>query len=130
MPGEVLPALGPLPPELRETDALHLGALGLTIGGSVGALVEYRLLRELVETRLHGVFRIGGPSRGRLAVATFAALVAAVLVRPIAVGLSPVLGGVVAVGVVATVHIGVAAAVGVPEGRALLGGVRRRVLRR
>lgn len=126
-PDATLPALGPLPRAVRDGLDMRVGALGLTLGASAGALVEYRLLRELVQRRLGGRIRIGGPSRGRLAVATGVALVAAVLVRPWAVSVTPVLGALGAVVAVATAHIGAAAIVGVPEARALVRGARRRV---
>ena len=125
--GATFPALGPLDESVRTTAMLRLGALGLTIGGAVGALVEYRLLRELVEHRLGGRLRIGGPTRSRLAGATGVALLAAVAVRPWATSLTPVLGGLMAVLVVATAHIGTAVVLDVPEARALWHLVRRRL---
>lgn len=124
-----LPALGPLPEVVRDTASLRLGALGLTIGASIGALVEYQLLRTLVEQRLGARVRIGGRSRGRLALSTLVALVAAVAIRPVATSLTPVLGGAVGVATVAAAHIGTALLLGVDEATAILDVVRRRVRR-
>ena len=118
--GASLPAFGPVSADLRDLDEIfRLGALGITAAASIGALVEYRLLRELVERRTAGEVRIGGNGRWRLFGAGFVALVAAVLVRPLATGLTPVLGGAVAVAAVATAHIGAGLALGVDEARAL-----------
>lgn len=127
--GASLPAVSPLPPAVRDGDLFRLGALGLTIAGSIGAVIEYRLLRELVESRTGGRVRIGGSSRGRLLLAGLAATAAAFLVRPLAVDLTPVLGGLVAVTTVATVHIGAAAALGLDEAQALVGAVSSRLRR-
>ena len=128
--GAELPALGPLPPAVRDLpDQFRLGALGLTIGSAVGAIVEYRLLRELVERRVAGRVRIGGPTRGRLLAAGAVAAVAAVLVRPVATELTPVLGGTLAVVVVAVAHIGAALALGLDEARALWASASSRLVR-
>lgn len=118
--GASLPAFAPVKQAIRDMDdVFRLGALGLTIASAVGALVEYRLLRELVERRIEGTIRVGGPSRLRLLAAGGAATVAAVLVRPVATDLTPVLGGLVGVGAVALTHIGVGIALGLDEARAL-----------
>ena len=125
-----LPAFGPVPEELRElADEFRLGALGLTAASAVGALVEYRLLRELVERRIDGLVRIGGPSRMRLLGAGAAGAVAAVLVRPVAVELHPILGGLVGVSAVAAAHIGTGFVLGLDEARALWGSAVARVRR-
>lgn len=118
--GASLPAFGPVAPRLRELDdVFRLGALGITAAASVGALLEYRLLRELVERRTQGRVRIGGSGRWRLFAAGTAALVVAVLVRPVVTELTPVLGGAIAVAAVAAAHIGAGLALGVDEARAL-----------
>lgn len=118
--GTSLPVFTPVEQALRDMDdVFRLGALGLTAASAVGALVEYRLLRELVERRIGGTIRVGGPSRGRLAVAALAATVAAALVRPVVVDLTPALGAVVGVGAVAVTHITVGIALGLDEARAL-----------
>lgn len=123
-----LPALGPLPPAVREIpDVFRLGALGLTIASGVGALLEYRLLRELVERRTEGQVRVGGPTRGRLLAAGAVATVAAVAIRPLATSLTPVLGGLVGVAAVATAHIGAALFLGLEEAQALWSTARSRL---
>ena len=128
--GADLPALGPLPAAVRDVpDQFRLGALGLTIGSAVGAVVEYRLLRELVERRTGGRVRIGGPTRARLLLAGAVGAVAAVLVRPVVTGLSPVPGGLVAVGAVAVAHIGAGIALGLDEARALWASAAVRIRR-
>lgn len=128
--GAELPALAPVPAAVRDLpDVFRLGALGLTTASAVGAVVEYRLLRELVQHRTDGRIRLGGPSRGRLLVAGLAAAAAAVLVRPLATSMTPVLGGTVAVAAVATTHIGVGIALGLDEARALWASVASRMRR-
>ena len=126
--GADLPALGPLPAAVRELpDQFRLGALGLTVASSIGAVVEYRLLRELVERRTGGRIRIGGSTRARLLAAGTAAAAAALLVRPVVVDLTPVLGGLVGVTVVALVHVGAGLVLGLDEARALWASATARV---
>jgi putative peptidoglycan lipid II flippase len=128
--GADLPAFGPLPQAVRDLpDQFRLGALGLTAASAVGAVVEYRLLRELVESRIGGRVRVGGPSRGRLLVAGLVATAAAVLVRPVATDLTPFLGGLLGVTAVATAHILAGLALGLDEARALWATVASRVTR-
>ncbi len=118
--GANLPTLVPVAPDVRDLpDVFRLGALGLTAASAVGAMFEYRLLRELVEQRTGGRIRVGGPTRGRLLLAGLAATVAAVLVRPVVTDLTPVVGGLVGVAAVAIAHIGVGIALGLDEARAL-----------
>ena len=125
--GASLPAFSPLPQDVRTgSELIHIGALGLTLGAGVSALVEFRLLRQLVELRLGVVVRAGGSERGGLLLATTGAAGAALLVRQLVDGLPIVPAAFVAVTVVAVVHIGLAAAAGVSEGRALLDLARRR----
>lgn len=128
--GATLPAFNPVAASVREmSDVFRLGALGLTAASAVGALVEYRLLRELVERRTDGRIRIGGPSRVRLLGAGLASTATAVLLRPVVVDLHPILGAAVGVGAVAAVHIGTGLALGLEESRALWATATRRLQR-
>ncbi len=130
MLGEMqLPAFGPLPAAQRADGLLHLGALGLTLASSVAALVEYALLRTLVDAQVGSQVQVGGPQRARIAAAALTAGVAVVLVRPLLGDLSFRVAGLAAVATVGVVHVGVALALGVDEARALLAAVRG-VLRR
>jgi putative peptidoglycan lipid II flippase len=124
-----LPAFGPLPTLQRSDGLLHLGALGLTLASSIAALVEYALLRTLVDASVGTRVRVGGPQRVQIAAAALAAAVAAMLVRPWLGELPVRIAGLAAVATVGVVHISVATALGVDEARALLASVRR-VLRR
>jgi len=126
--GASLPAFGPLPVDVRTTSELvHLGALGLTLGAGVSAVVEFRLLRELVQLKLGVAVRAGGSERGGLLLATTGAAGTALLVRQVVDGLPILPAALVAVAVVAAVHILLAAAAGVSEGRALVALARRRL---
>lgn len=128
--GADLPALGPLPSSIRELpDQFRLGALGLSAASGIGAVIEYRLLRELVERRTEGRVRIGGPSRVRLLGAGAVAAVVAVLVRPVVVELTPVVGALIGVTAVAAAHIGVGLALGLDESRALWASATQRLRR-
>jgi putative peptidoglycan lipid II flippase len=124
-----LPAFGPLPALQRSDGLLHLGALGLTLASSIAALVEYALLRTLVDASVGTRVRVGGPQRVQIAAAALAAAVVAMLVRPWLGALPIRIAGLAAVATVGVVHICVATALGVDEARALLASVRR-VLRR
>ncbi|MFT4744390.1 MAG: putative peptidoglycan lipid II flippase [Nitriliruptoraceae bacterium] len=124
-----LPAFGPLPTLQRSDGLLHLGALGLTLASSIAALVEYALLRTLVDASVGTRVRVGGPQRVQIAAAAIAAAGAAMLVRPWLGELPVRVAGLAAVATVGVVHISVATALGVDEARALLASVRR-VLRR
>jgi putative peptidoglycan lipid II flippase len=71
------------PEELRAAPGqLRLGAAGLALGASIGAWLEFGLLRR----RVQGVFgriRLGGPHAGALATGTLVAAAVAFAVRPL-----------------------------------------------
>jgi putative peptidoglycan lipid II flippase len=118
-----LPAFGPLPEALRQPDAAegrqHLGAVGLAAGGTVAALVEYRLLRRAVRTHVPGVTMLGGRVRRMLVAAAISGL-AATAVRPVAAGLAPVPAGMLVVGVAGVVYLAATWRLEVPEARRLV----------
>ncbi len=128
--GAALPAFTPVPQAIRDLpDQFRLGALGLTAASGIGALLEYRLLRELVERRTEGRIRIGGNNRLRLLGAGAFAAGAAVLVRPVVVDLTPVLGGLIGVSAVAAAHIGAGLALRLDESQALWAAAADRLRR-
>jgi putative peptidoglycan lipid II flippase len=72
--GSFTDRLEPLPEEVREDEdgPVRLGAVGLSLGASVGAWFELALLRRIVGRRI-GKVHVGGRQRGRV---LFAAVVA------------------------------------------------------
>jgi putative peptidoglycan lipid II flippase len=127
-PGTSLPALSPLPADVRATTTLaHLGAAGLTLAAGISAWVEFRLLRELVHLRLGHRVRVGGAARGRLVAAAAVATVVALASRVVVAGLHPIPAATFALGATGAVYVTVCAFLGVPEARALLDAARRRL---
>jgi putative peptidoglycan lipid II flippase len=128
LPGASLPAFTPLPASVRAAPAgLHLGALGLTLASGLSAWLEFRLLRQLVELRLERPVRAGGTERRGLLLATAASVLTALAMRALVGDLPTPVAALLAVAGVAVVHTLVASALGVTEGRHLVGVVRRRV---
>ncbi len=134
-----LPALGPLPAELRDatTAALRLGAVGLALAGAAGAWGELALLRRRLGARL-GPLRLGGSRLGGVlaagALATAVATGCRALVTTLAGDLPPPVALVLSGGPTALAYLAAGARLGLPEVAALvavarrgLHGVRRRV---
>ena len=102
----------------------RLGAVGLAAGASVGAWLEYSLLRRRVADRFGEVRTAGGALRPIVLAATAAGLVALGL-RPLLAGFHPLIGGPVVVAAAAITHVGVAAGLGVDEASDWLARLRR-----
>ncbi len=133
-----LPALGPLPAELRDatTAALRLGAVGLALAAAAGAWVELALLRRRLRARI-GPVRLGGDHLVGVVLAGGLATVVALGARALVTTLGPDLVPPVALalsgGAAAAAYLVAGARLGLPEvpvlvailGRAQ-GGVRRR----
>jgi putative peptidoglycan lipid II flippase len=116
--------------ERQGPDSLfRLGAVGLAFGAAVGSWFELALLKIRVRI-VFGRTRLGGPRARLLMVGAAAAAVTAGLVRLAAGGLSPRLGGIVAVVAIGSVYVLVTRALGVPEASELTGRIERRLRRR
>jgi putative peptidoglycan lipid II flippase len=103
---------------------LPLGPLGLAAGASIGAWLEYALLRGRLARSL-GRVDAGGARLAR----TFAAALAAAAVgygaRVAATGAHPLLAAAVVAAAFGAAYLGVAHALGLEEARGLLDGVAR-----
>ncbi|GGI04745.1 murein biosynthesis integral membrane protein MurJ [Egicoccus halophilus] len=122
------------PEALRAADApnaLRLGGAGLAFGAAVGAWFEWLLLRTRVRI-VFGPTRLGGPHARRIVLAALAAAVAALAARALVetIDLHATIEGLLALGLVGSVYVLVARAVGVPEARELTGRLERLVDRR
>lgn len=116
---------GPLPADVRgvTTGGARLGALGLALAASAGAWVELGLLRTAVH-RSVGRVRLGGGALPRTAAAAAVAGGAGLLLRPLVVGLPPLLAGPLAAAVFGVAYLAAGRALGLGEARALLRGRR------
>jgi putative peptidoglycan lipid II flippase len=117
--------LGPLPDHLRLVDhgTPRLGIVGLALGAAISSWVEYQLLREVLRYRIGRLPRLSNHAKW--------CLIAAVAVGVLAAGIrasTEQLPRLVAAPVVlvpaALVYLAITAAVGVPESRALVEGLR------
>jgi putative peptidoglycan lipid II flippase len=126
-----LPAFAPLPEQFRDPAGAqgqhHLGAVGLAVAAATASLIEYQMLRHAVRPHIADVTMVGGRLRLTLAAAAISG-VAALAVRPIAVGLAPIVAGLVVVAVVGAVYLVAAWRLGVPEARRIVQLVSRRPL--
>jgi putative peptidoglycan lipid II flippase len=106
-----LPVTGPVSEALREArdNQLRLGGVGLALGASAGAWLEYLLLRRAVAHRL-GAIRMGGGSLARTAGAAGAAAVAGLLARQLTDGLPPLAAAVPVLGAAGLAYLAAAAA--------------------
>jgi putative peptidoglycan lipid II flippase len=126
-----LPAFGPLPDALREAagvDLVRLGAVGLSAASGLAAWLEYVVLRRAVRRGIGPVGLAGGQLRPVLVAAAAAALTAGAL-RPLLSQLHPLLGGTLAVAVMAVVYLPTATMLGVSEVRSFLATARRHLPR-
>ncbi|MGH9137218.1 MAG: murein biosynthesis integral membrane protein MurJ [Acidimicrobiales bacterium] len=126
--GDLPAPIEPVSPAVRndESAPLRLGAVGLTLASSVGAWLEFALLRRAVRRRV-GHVPIGG--RHRTAVFGAAAVaggVALALRWTAASSLAPLPAAVVVLVPAGIVYVAVAVALGVPEPRSLLARVGSR----
>lgn len=107
---------GPLPLGVREAaDTVRLGAMGLAIGGAIGAWVEYRALRRAVAETFEVRTQVAGQARGHLVLPAVAAVVTGLLMRPVVADWPRLLGGPLAIGAVALAYVLVAARTRVDE---------------
>jgi putative peptidoglycan lipid II flippase len=123
--GDLPAPLSPLPESVRGDDDLprRLGAVGLTVASSVGAWLELALLKRALARRGLGGLPIGGPHRVPVVGAAVAAGVVALLLRwTVAADLSPIPAALVVLAPAGAVYLGITAALGVPEARALRRG--------
>jgi putative peptidoglycan lipid II flippase len=105
-----------------------LGPLGLAAGATLGAWVEWGLLKRALAREL-GRLGAGAAYARMLAAAAVAAASALAASRALA-GLHPVLAAAAVAAVLATAYLAAAAALGVAEARAVLSAARRRLLGR
>lgn len=121
--GDLPAPFSPLPSEVRrdESAPLRLGAMGLTVAASVGAWLELALLRRSLAARGLGGLPVGGSHRVAVLGSAVAAGVVALLLRwTVASELVPLAAAVVVLAPAGIVYLGLTAALGVPEARALL----------
>lgn len=124
-----LPALGPL--DATESgadpdDSLRLGAVGLALGGSAAAWIEYVLLRRRLRRRAVLVGLGGGELRRIVAAGTVAAALAAAM-RPLVSGWHPLVAGPLAISIAGCGYLLVARRLGVTEITAWERSIRRRI---
>ena len=123
--GDLPAPLSPLPAEVRQDESapLRLGAVGLTVGASVGAWLELALLKRALARRGLGGLPVGGPHRGPVVAASAVAAAVALALRwTVASELSVLPAAAVVLVPAGLVYLGVTLALGVPEVRALRRG--------
>jgi putative peptidoglycan lipid II flippase len=123
--GDLPAPFSPLPDSVRldESAPLRLGAVGLTVGASVGAWLELALLRRALARRGLGGLPVGGPHRWPVVAASVVAAGVALALRwTVAADLAPLVAAVVVLAPAGLVYLGVTAALGVPEVRVLRRG--------
>jgi putative peptidoglycan lipid II flippase len=122
-----LPALTPLPPAVRQTEALRLGAVGLALAAGASSWLEFALLRRHLVRRRGIAVRIGGGLLLRTAGAGIVAAGAGALTRVVLTGGPPPVVLLAAGAVIGLGYLLLAAAFGLPEvaqARRLVGGRR------
>jgi putative peptidoglycan lipid II flippase len=118
------PVTGPVPEALRAAadNQLRLGGAGLAVGASVGAWLEYGLLRRAVRHRV-GPTRLGGGRLGRTLAAAVPAVVLGVGVRAalgaLAGELPPLVVGVPVLAATGAAYLALAASLRLPEAMTL-----------
>lgn len=122
-----LPAFSPLPADVRgDTDATHLGAVGLAIAAGISAWIETAILRRRLEADLHRDLQPGGGVLGRTVAAALLAVPVALVLRAVVGDWPAVPAAAVAIGGTGAVYVLVAAGTGVGEAADLLRVVERR----
>ncbi|HET7632992.1 MAG TPA: murein biosynthesis integral membrane protein MurJ [Gemmatimonadaceae bacterium] len=117
--------LGLLAPRLLGID-VRWGVAGLSASAGMAAWVEFALLRSRLGRRI-GATRLGGPFVIRLwALAVVGAEIAVAVQRAVA-GWTPILAGILVVGVYGVVYVGGALALRIPEAHGVVGGLARRL---
>jgi putative peptidoglycan lipid II flippase len=123
-----LPLLEPLPETFRTASGAagpHLGAVGLALGSTVAALLEYRLLRHAVGQFVPNVRMMSGRTQGMLLAAACSAITAG-SVRLLIGDMPPLAAGSAAAGAVGVTYLVTAWRFGVPESRQIVGMITRR----
>ena len=120
--GATLPAgaLGAL-----RIEGLPLGPVGLALGASIGAWLEWTLLRRSL-ARLVGSVGVGRSHLVRTASAGLLAAAAGHAMHILVLALHPILIALCVVSVFGAVYVGLAYALGLDEARAFIGALRRR----
>ncbi len=126
--GASLPAITPVDAELRDADPnqLRLGAVGLGVGSTFAAWLEYLLLCRAVDRRFGTAPRLGGGTLPRLLLAGGAATAVALVLRSLLAGRISLVVLLVAGVASAATYLGVAAGLGLHEPRELLDAITRR----
>ena len=107
---------------------LRLGAIGLALGGALGAWFEYGALRRVVRGEV-GRVRLGGGQLPRILAAAGVATLVALGSRLVVAGLHPALGAPIAAGLTGLAYLAVAWRLDLDEAAELVATVRRRVNR-
>ncbi|HUQ52319.1 MAG TPA: murein biosynthesis integral membrane protein MurJ [Gammaproteobacteria bacterium] len=108
---------------------LPLGPLGLAAGASLGAWIEWALLKRALVARLGGV-AVGAAAHARMFAAALAAGGAAYLAHRALASPQPPLAAALAAGVFGAVYFALAAALGLEQARSLPAALLRRLRRR
>ncbi|HSJ13686.1 MAG TPA: murein biosynthesis integral membrane protein MurJ [Longimicrobiales bacterium] len=104
-----------------------LGAVGLALGASAGAWLEWGLLRGRLNRRLEGNVGVPLPYLARIGTAALIGTGAAAALFYLLPMLHPVLRGGLALALYGALYFPVAALLGVPEARGVLQRIRRRL---
>ena len=107
-------------------DGLPLGPVGLALGASFGAWLEWSLLRRTL-ARLIGSVGVGGGCLARIAAAALVGAAAGHGVHLLVAPQHPVLIALCVAGTFGLVYLGLAFFLGLEEARALVNAIRRRV---
>lgn len=124
-----LPATWVLPAAVREADdaPLRLGALGLVVGGAVGAWYEFARLARVLRGRVGTALHAAGSRRGRLVLPVVAAVLVGLVARVVVFDWYRLLGGPVAAGAMGVAYVLVARRTRVPEAATFTAAVERRL---
>jgi putative peptidoglycan lipid II flippase len=107
---------------------LQLGSVGLALGASIGAWLEWALLRRTLAKRI-GTVGAGGDQLARMFGAALIGAAAGHVVRLAAAGLHPIATAALVVAAFGVVYFGAARALGLSEAEVVLNALLRRVRR-
>ncbi len=110
-----LPAFAPLPPAVRQTETLRLGAVGLALAAGASSWLEFALLRRHLERRRGIAVRIGGGLLLRTSGAGILAGAAGLATRLALTSGSPPAVLAAAGGAIGVSYLVLAAVLGLPE---------------
>jgi putative peptidoglycan lipid II flippase len=114
-----LPAFAPLPPAVRQTESLRLGAVGLALAAGASSWLEFTLLRRFLAGRRGVEVHIGGGLLGRTATAGMIAGALGLATRVLLAGNPSSAVLLAAGGVIGITYLLLAAALRLPEIRQL-----------